>query len=95
VAVTLARVIDPGTPANQYLQPESGKRLVGIELILSNQGQTTYSTSPLIGSILIDSEGQQFTPNIHSVQEGQSFGGAVTVSPHGRSKIMNFERNRR
>lgn len=80
VQVTLTKLIDPATPANDYSQPKTGNKFVAVELTLTNAGQAAYSDSPTNGAVLIDSEGQQWRTTFADIREGQQFSGSVTMS---------------
>lgn len=58
MAVTVNQVMDP-LQAGSYDQPESGQRLVGIQITLKNVGSVAYSDSPSNGSTLISNTNEQ------------------------------------
>ncbi|MEV5327947.1 DUF4352 domain-containing protein [Nonomuraea fastidiosa] len=92
VTVTVGRVIDPATPANDFLKPAAGKKLIAVELTLANTGQTDYSDSPLTSVWLIDHESRQYTPSFKQISEGQDFGGTVSISGgDSRKGVVVFE----
>ncbi|GGL53128.1 hypothetical protein GCM10014719_63050 [Planomonospora parontospora subsp. antibiotica] len=92
VAVTVTRVIDNATPANQYTKPKVGHRFAAIEITLKNVGQAVYSDSPTYAGTLIDAEGQQYRSTYSDVTEGASFGGAVTIARGDERKgVIVFE----
>jgi hypothetical protein len=81
IAATVTRVVDPASPASEFDQPDSGDRLIGVRLKLHNVGSIGYSDAPDNGAILIDKSGQSFNPTFASISAGQSFPGAVNISP--------------
>ncbi|MFG2076014.1 DUF4352 domain-containing protein [Nonomuraea maritima] len=91
VTVTVARVVDRATP-DRLSQPDTGKRLVAVEVTLQNSGQAVYDDSPSNGAILIDGEGQQYRTTLRTVQEGQGLGGGVTINTGDiRKGVIVFE----
>lgn len=80
VNVTVTKVVEKATPANEFLKPKSGNRYVAIELRIENKGQAVYSDAPSNGAKLIDDQGQQYNTTFSEIREGVLFS-AVTVSP--------------
>lgn len=78
--VTVAQFFNPATPAEDYMKPKSGTKLVGIQLTLSNVGSAVYDGSPSNGAYVIDDQGQQYQTTYARVQEGQGFDGQATIS---------------
>ncbi|TYB63868.1 DUF4352 domain-containing protein [Nonomuraea sp. PA05] len=92
VSVTLNRVVNPATPASDFLKPQTGNKLAAVEITLTNAGQAVYADAPTTGAWLIDAEGQQYRFSLSSVTEGQSFGGTVTVNAgDSRKGVIVFE----
>jgi hypothetical protein len=90
--VTVAKVVNPATPAQDFSKPKAGNKFVALEIALENAGQAVYSDSPTNGAMLIDGEGQQFRSTFHDVQEGQSFGGTATINTgDSRKGVIVFE----
>lgn len=90
--VTVAKVVDQATPAQDFSKPKAGNKFVALEIALENAGQAVYSDSPTNGAMLIDGEGQQFRPTFHDVREGQSFGGTATINTgDSRKGVIVFE----
>ncbi|MEV4287342.1 DUF4352 domain-containing protein [Nonomuraea bangladeshensis] len=85
--VTLAKLVSKAT-GDQFSKPKDGNRFVAVQVTLKNVGQKVYSDSPSNGALLIDGEGQQYRSTLHSVQEGQSFGGTATISAGDSRKGM-------
>ncbi|MEU4578009.1 DUF4352 domain-containing protein [Nonomuraea sp. NPDC023979] len=91
MTVTVTRVVDPATP-DQFSKPETGSKLVAIELTLVNSGQAVYDDSPTNGATLIDAEGQQYRSTYSDVREGQEFGGSSTINTGDTRKgVIVFE----
>jgi flagellar basal body-associated protein FliL len=91
VDVTVTKVTDPATPANEYLKPKTGNRYVAIEVRLDNKGQAVYEDSPSNGAALIDDQGQQYSNTFGEVREGVVLSG-VTVSPgDSRKGVILYE----
>lgn len=92
VTVTVARLVDPATPASDYMKPKSGNKFVAVEVTLENAGQAVYSDAPTNSGILIDGEGQQHRSTFFDVKEGQSFGGMATINAGDKRKgVIVFE----
>ncbi|MBG0819595.1 DUF4352 domain-containing protein [Planomonospora sp. ID91781] len=92
VAVTVTRVIDNATPANQYTKPQTGHRFAAIEITLKNVGKAVYNDFPTHDGTLIDAEGQQYRSTYPDITEGVSFGGAVTIAQGDERKgVIVFE----
>lgn len=81
VQVKVHKVIANGTPANDFVKPESGKRLYGIQLTLKNAGKSTYSDSPGNGAAVIDSEGQEYTASLFGEIAGAQNISSTTIAP--------------
>jgi hypothetical protein len=73
LAVTLTRVVDPATPADDLSTPQGGDRLVATQFRITNAGSTTYD-DVIQGDVqLIDDKGQTYQPElVDSVSAGQS-----------------------
>ncbi|MEV1167412.1 DUF4352 domain-containing protein [Nonomuraea sp. NPDC049784] len=92
MTVTLTKVINPATPAQDFMKPKTGNKFVALEITLANAGQAVYSDSPTNGAMLIDGEGQQYRTTLFDVREGQSFGGSATINTgDSRKGVLVFE----
>lgn len=80
VRVTVTSVIDPGT-AGEFMEPSEGQRYVGVDLQLENVGTLPYDDSPDNGAQLIDQDNRQYSPTFAEINDCQTFGGGVTMSP--------------
>ncbi|MBF8186346.1 DUF4352 domain-containing protein [Nonomuraea sp. K274] len=78
--VTLNQVFNPATPAEDYMKPDTGTKLVALQLTLSNVGQAVYDGAPSNGANVIDSEGQQYQSTYARIREGQGFDGAARIN---------------
>nr|WP_062334648.1 DUF4352 domain-containing protein [Herbidospora sakaeratensis] len=91
VDVTVTRVFDPATPANDFLKPDAGSRWVAVELRLKNTGTAVYSDAPGNGLKLIDTEGQQYNQTFGEVKEGVILS-SITANPgDSRKGVILFE----
>lgn len=88
VTATVNQLVNPATPAQDFMKPKSGNRFVALQVTLANVGQAVYSDSPTNGAMLIDGEGQQYRSTIYDVREGQSFGGSATINAGDSRKGM-------
>lgn len=79
VSVTLAKVVDPAQPKDEFFTPEEGNRFVAIQVRLENVGSAVYDDSPGNGASLIGTEGQQFNEALAETNAGPGFGGGVTI----------------
>jgi hypothetical protein len=64
-ALTVADPAEPGL----FFQPESGKRLIGVEIVVGNQTADPFSTN-VLNSTLLDADGFTYTPELGAV-DGQ------------------------
>jgi Domain of unknown function (DUF4352) len=80
MAVTLVKVVDPGTPSSDGDTPASGKRLVGVQLKIVNTGAEAISEAPDNDAKLIDAEGQTYSIDYSEIDGCQSFPGPVDVA---------------
>jgi hypothetical protein len=79
--VTVVKVADPAKSANEFLEPDSGKRLVGVQFQLVNTGKAAYSDSPSNGAQVADSEGQQFDSTFADITAGPSMSSGLKLKP--------------
>ncbi|WP_306191300.1 DUF4352 domain-containing protein [Streptomyces sp. MK5] len=79
--VTLVKVADPAKPADDFTEPESGKRFVGVQFKLVNTGKAAYSDSPSNGAQVADTEGQQFDATIADITAGPSMSSDLRLKP--------------
>jgi len=86
VRVTVVELVDPAPPRDRFSQPDTGFRLVAVQLQLENIGQTPYQDAPSNGANLIDAKGQQYSHTFRQVSPGQTLGGTHTISP-GDSRL--------
>jgi hypothetical protein len=81
MAVTVTRVVDPATAADEFSTPSPGNRLVSVQFRLKNIGTTVYSDAPSNGAEAIDSNGQGYSAWIAGSAAGPSFPGIVHLAP--------------
>ncbi|MFI6585514.1 DUF4352 domain-containing protein [Embleya sp. NPDC050493] len=83
VDVTLAKLVDPASSANQYLKPKAGSRYVAVQWKITNKGDVPVTDTPNFGSHLIDSDGQQFGSTFADTSAGPAFPSSVSIPPGG------------
>ncbi|MEU4231578.1 DUF4352 domain-containing protein [Nonomuraea sp. NPDC026600] len=88
MTVTVNQLVNPASPAQDFLKPKSGNKFVAVQVTLANVGQAVYSDAPGNGAMLIDGEGQQYRSTIYEVREGQAFGGSATINADDSRKGM-------
>jgi hypothetical protein len=79
--VTVVKVADPAKSADEFMQPASGKRLVGVQFQIVNTGEVAYSDSPSNGAQVADSEGQQFSATFGDITAGPSMASSLKLKP--------------
>ncbi|MFF0108004.1 DUF4352 domain-containing protein [Streptomyces hirsutus] len=79
--VTVVKVADPAKSADEFMEPASGKRLVGVQFQLVNTGEAAYSDSPSNGAQVADSEGQQFDATFGDITAGPSMASGLKLKP--------------
>lgn len=79
--VTVVKVVDPAKPGDEFTEPESGKRFVGIQFKLTNTGNKAYADSPANGAQITDEQGQQFQPTFADISAGPSMSSDVRLKP--------------
>ncbi|TMR94342.1 DUF4352 domain-containing protein [Nonomuraea basaltis] len=92
MTVTVNKLVNPATPAQDFMKPKTGNKFVAVQVTLSNVGQAVYSDAPTNGALLIDGEGQQYRSTFYEVREGQPFGGMATINNgDSRKGVIVFE----
>jgi hypothetical protein len=81
LTVTLVKVADPATSSDQFMQPDSGKRWVALQIRVTNTAATVYSDSPTNGATLIDALGQHYRSTYGDTTLGQAMDGEVKLAP--------------
>ena len=84
--VTVVKFVNRAVGADEFSQPESGKRFVAVQLKIKNIGSKAYSDSPSNGAKVVDTEGQGFDADISDTKAGPSFSADVNVAPGGTAK---------
>jgi hypothetical protein len=80
LAVTVSVFADPATPANQFLQPPAGDRLVAIHETLTDLGPGIVTSDVDSDTTLVGSDGQVYTASFDPVQGCTNFNyGAFTL----------------
>ncbi len=74
LAVTLTKVADPATPADEFSTPSGGDRLVGTQFRIANAGSVPYHDAIDNDVQLIDDKGQAYQPELGpSITAGRLF----------------------
>jgi len=74
LAVTLTKVADPATPADEFSTPQAGDRLVGTQFRIANAGSVPYHDAIDNDVQLIDEKGQAYQPELaDSITAGRLF----------------------
>lgn len=81
VDATLKKWLDPAKSADQYMQPESGKRWVAAQWELVNTGTAVYDDSPSNGTQVADAEGQRFQSWLGEITAGPQMTASAKVPP--------------
>jgi hypothetical protein len=79
--VTVVKVADPAKSADEFMEPASGKRFVGVQFQLVNTGKAAYSDSPSNGAQVADTEGQQFDATFGDITAGPSMASNLKLKP--------------
>ncbi|PWI09054.1 hypothetical protein DIZ27_18950 [Streptomyces sp. NWU339] len=79
--VTVVKVADPAKSADEFMEPASGKRFVGVQFQLVNTGEAAYSDSPSNGAQVADTEGQQFDATFGDITAGPSMASSLKLKP--------------
>ncbi|MGX4688772.1 DUF4352 domain-containing protein [Streptomyces sp. JNUCC 63] len=79
--VTVVKVADPAKSADEFFEPDSGKRFVGVQFKLVNTGKAAYSDSPSNGAQVADGEGQQFDSTLADITAGPSMSSSLKLKP--------------
>jgi hypothetical protein len=83
--VTVVKVVDPAQPGDEFTEPQSGNRFVGIQFQLVNTGDKAYSDSPANGAQITDEQGQQFQPTFADISAGPSMSSDVRLKPGAKA----------
>jgi hypothetical protein len=80
LTVTVIKVVDPASGADEFTHPKAGYRFVAVQFRLVNAGTETYSDSPGNGAQLVDTQGQSFSDDFADTTAGPSFPGHVDIT---------------
>ncbi|MFR9798232.1 DUF4352 domain-containing protein [Streptomyces sp. MS06] len=83
--VTVVKIADPAKPADEFTEPGSGKRFVGVQFRLVNTGTAVYSDSPGNGTQVADSQGQRFGETLADISAGPSMSSDVKLKPGAKA----------
>jgi hypothetical protein len=67
VSIQLQQVIDPATPGDQYLTPNTGNRFVGVKVEISNPGTANIQDDANSDFTVIGNNGQIYTADFDSI----------------------------
>ncbi|HET9171130.1 MAG TPA: DUF4352 domain-containing protein [Actinospica sp.] len=82
IAVTVVRVVDPDSSANQFETPSPGDRFESVQFRISNTGTRSYQDDPLAEVSAKDSSGQNMQQAIvTSTAAGAQMPSAVNLAP--------------
>jgi hypothetical protein len=80
--VTLVKVVDPASGADQFTTPDAGKRFVGVQLRIVLGGANAASdVFPDNDTTVFDASGQSYSSDVSSLANCQSFATPLTLSP--------------
>ena len=65
--VTLVKIVDPATGADQYTTPDNGKRFVGVQFKVANTSTNVLSEVPSNDATVFDATGQSYSSTISSL----------------------------
>ncbi|WP_275674632.1 DUF4352 domain-containing protein [Streptomyces sp. MUM 178J] len=81
VDATLKQWLDPAKSADEYIQPQDGKRWVAAQFELANTGTAVYDDSPSNGTQVADADGQRFHSGYGEISAGPLMTSAAKVPP--------------
>ncbi|MGV9625430.1 DUF4352 domain-containing protein [Streptomyces sp. NPDC003487] len=84
--VTVKKFLDPAKGANEFNQPQAGKKWVAVQLQLDNTGSKAYSDSPANGAKVADADGQRFDSWFGEVAAGPAMASDLNL-PAGEKAL--------
>ena len=78
--VTVVKVVDRPKGADEFTEPESGKRFYAVQFRIKDTGGKAYSDSPSNGAKVVDSAGQSYEADFSDTKAGASFPSAVNIA---------------
>jgi hypothetical protein len=78
--VTLVKVVDPATGASG-LQPDSGKRFVGVQFKITNAGTTSLSDDPDLDVVAYDGTSQSYNITLYPLVDCPAITSSMKLSP--------------
>lgn len=82
IKVTVVKVIDPDSPANEVEQPPAGDRFESIQFRIVNSGTATYQDDPLVAITAKDAAGQNMQQmTVTSTAAGAQMPSSVSLVP--------------
>jgi len=80
ITMTALKVLDPATAVEPYGKPPAGERLVAVQWKITASGTLAISSSPAMGSSLIDDQGQEYPTSTRPVSAGPAFASSVSIA---------------
>lgn len=78
--VTVTKIIDPASPANQYLNAGAGNRLVGVKFVITNRASKILSDDINLDATVQGSNGQTYTAFLGDISGCTNFNhGTFTI----------------
>jgi hypothetical protein len=81
--ITVVKVVDNPKGADEFSNPDSGKRFFAVQFRIKDTGSKAYSDSPSNGAKVVDSQGQSYDSDINETKAGQGFPAIVNITPGG------------
>lgn len=81
--VTVVKVVDPITSGNSYIQPDSGKRYIAVQLKITNTGTNSINDDAVNDSTVYDAANQSYSSDVTMLDDTcQMFAdGSVKLAP--------------
>ncbi len=86
LAVTMTRIIDPATGADEFNTPNMGDRFVAVDMSLENLSAATITDYANSDAAVIGTDSQAYTADLDSVAECTNFSSGVFTLLPGNSE---------
>lgn len=74
-------IVDPARGSDEFNTADAGKRLVGVQLRIHDTNSGAYSDDPDNDTVLIDAQGQQYTPDLGTtISAGPSLNSGLNLA---------------
>jgi hypothetical protein len=80
IDVTLVKVVDPAT-ASDSLQPDTGKRFVGVQIKITNTGTNAISDDPDTDVTAFDSASQSYNSSLYPLDDCPKITSELKLTP--------------